>query len=300
MTDRSTVPPTTVRLNDPQRGIFSLTLACFFLAANDAAAKWATQSLPVGEVIFIRGAFAMVAVVIYAWLGPGLGRLRVVNWRGQWIRGLAMAIATFFFVASLALLPLATAISFMFTVPIFTALVVPMLLGEVVGFRRWAAIVVGFAGVIVLVRPTGEGIGWIALVPLAAAAFSGFRDAFTRRLADTETPLAILFFSMTLETLLGLASLVYERRMPDFDTVLVLLLAAVVFGLAQFFTIDAFRRAEAATVAPFRYTLLLWAGLWGYLIWGDVPDEWTVGGAAIIMACGLYILFYESRRVRSS
>lgn len=277
-----------------------MTAACLFLAANDAAAKWGTQSLPVGEVIFIRGAFAVAMILIYAWLGPGLRVLKVRDWRGQSIRGATMMMATFFFVWSLALLPLPTAISFMFTVPIFTALSVPALLGETVGVRRWAAIAVGFVGVIVLVRPTGAGLGWIALVPLACAVLSGFRDAFTRRLSDTETPLAILFFSTVLETVGGLAALPFAWRTPDLETVSILALAAVLFGFAQFFTIDAFRRAEAATVAPFRYSLLLWAVLWGYLFWDHVPDEWTLIGAAIIMACGLYILFYESRRVRSS
>ncbi len=277
-----------------------MTAACLFLAANDAAAKWGTQSLPVGEVIFIRGVFAVALILIYAWLGPGLRMLKVRDWRGQSIRGVAMVAATFLFIWSLALLPLPTAISFMFTVPIFTALAVPALLGEIVGARRWAAIAVGFVGVIVLVRPTGTGLGWIALVPLACAALSGFRDAFTRRLSDTETPLAILFFSTVLEAAGGMATLPFAWRLPDLETVAILALAAVLFVLAQFFTIDAFRRAEAATVAPFRYSLLLWAALWGYLFWDHVPDEWTLGGAAIIMACGLYILLYESRRARSS
>jgi drug/metabolite transporter (DMT)-like permease len=295
-----TVSAPAARLNEPPRAIACMTAACLFLAANDAAAKWSTQSLPIGEVIFIRGVFAVALIAIYAWLGPGARALKVRNWRGQSIRGGAMVAATFLFVSSLTLLPLPTVISFMFTVPIFTALSVPALLGESVGVRRWAAIAVGFLGVIVLVRPTGAGLGWIALLPLACAALSGFRDAFTRRLSDTETPLAILLFSTALETASGMATLPFAWRMPDLETVAVLALAAVLFVLAQFFTIDAFRRAEAATVAPFRYTLLLWAALWGYLIWGDVPDEWTVGGAAIVMACGLYILFYESRRARSS
>lgn len=275
-----------------------MILAGVFLTANDAGAKWGTQSLPVGEVIFIRGMFAVAIITLYAHMAHGLGVLRVQNYRRQTVRGLSMVVATFCFVASLHYLSLPTVTSFMFTVPIFTALFAPTLLGESVGLRRWLAIGVGLIGVLVLARPSGGGIGWVVILPIACAAISGFRDAYTRRLSDAETSLAILFFSTALETAFGAASLAIEWRMPDWEILGILALSGLLFVLAQFFTIEAFRTAEAATVAPFRYTLLISAAFWGFIIWGDLPDEWTLAGAAIIMACGLYILFYESRRVR--
>ena len=165
------------------------------LTANDAASKYLVQSYPVGQVICLRQMATLLVIIPYLTLTQRWGQLRVVNWNGQFVRGLLFVIGSAFIVWSLRELPLATAITMLFASPIFMVLFSAPVLGERVGRHRWIAVVGGFAGVLIIMRPGGEAFQWALLMPVIGAMVNALRDVFTRKLSRTETSLAILFWS---------------------------------------------------------------------------------------------------------
>ena len=294
-------PPsqTPLRVHNPRLGITLLVTAGFFLTANDAAIKWITETLPVGEIMFLRAAAAIVFIGAYAALFPGLKELRVVSFSGQAARATMMLVSVVCYVSGLQYLQLADQIAAGFTTPFFIALIARPVLGEPVGLHRWLAIIVGFAGAIVLLRPSSTGIQWAILLPLAAALSAAVRDVITRRISVTETTLAMLFYTSLLECAAGLATAPFGGWVwPGYEILALLALATTLFIAAQFLTIEAFRNAQAAVIAPFRYALLIWGTLWGLVIWGHLPDAWTLTGAGIIVGSGLYMYTRETQANR--
>ena len=257
-----------------------------------------TDSLPVGEIMFIRGAFSLLMILIYVVAVPGIRELRVVNFGGQALRAASMLVSISLYITGLQYLQLADQITAMFTTPFFIALLARPILGEQVGLHRWLAIVIGFAGAVVLLRPSTAGIHWAILLPLGAALTSGLRDVITRRISLTETSLAMLFYTSLFELAGGLATLPFGWVMPSLEIVALIGFAAALFLAAQFLTIEAFRNAQAVVIAPFRYALLIWGTLWGVAIWGDLPDRWTLAGASAIIGSGLYLFYRETRLAR--
>jgi len=287
------------RTHNPKLGVPLLLAAGFFLTANDAAIKWVTGSLPVGEIMFIRGAFSLLMILIYVVAVPGLKELRIVNFGGQAVRASSMLVSISFYISGLQYLQLADQITASFTTPFFIALLARPLLGEEVGLQRWLAITIGFVGVVILLRPSTSGIHWAILLPLGAALSSALRDVITRRISLTETSLAMLFYTSVFELVGGLATLPFGWVVPSLETVALIGLASTLFLTAQFLTIEAFRNAQAAVIAPFRYALLIWGTLWGLAIWGDLPDAWTLVGASAIISSGLYLFYRETRGSRT-
>ena len=290
------VPQAPSRTHNPRLGIILLVTAGFFLTANDAAIKWITETLPVGEIMFLRSAVSVLMILAYAALFPGLKELRIVSFGGQAVRATMMLVAVVCYVTGLQYLQLADQIAAGFTTPFFIALIASPVLGERVGLHRWLAIVVGFAGAVVLLRPSSAGIQWAILLPLGAALASAMRDVITRRISVTETSLAMLFYTSLLECAAGLAAAPFGGWVTPSSGILALLaLASMLFMAAQFLTIEAFRNAQAAVIAPFRYALLIWGTVWGLVIWGDLPDAWTLTGAGIIVGSGLYLYYRETQ-----
>ena len=283
------------RINAPGRAIAYALLSSFLLTSNDAVVKWISGDLAVGEIIFLRGAVSIVAILAYAARHGGFAALRVSNWRGQTVRGACMVGGTFLFVTALGRMPLADVITLVFIAPILIAAVSPFALGEPVGWRRWSAIVCGFVGVIVMLRPGAE-FYWAALLPLAAASLGATRDIVTRRINLTESSLAMLFYTTVMETLAGLATAPFGWQMPSVGTLLLVAATALLFATSQFLNIESLRFAQVVAIAPFRYAHLIWAVGFGYLLWGDIPDGWTMSGATIIVASGLFIFYRETRR----
>ncbi len=265
------------------------------LTLNDAVLKWLTASYPTGQIVFMRSIFVMILVGVIAWRFGGLQTLRVVNLRGQLVRAGTMTVATLLFVTSLRLMPLADAIAIAFAAPLFVTALARPLLGEHVGWRRWAAVLVGFGGVLVMFRPTGEAVRLVALLPLGVALASALKDIVTRRITATESSVAILFITTLVLAAAGLVTVVGGWRAITLFDFGLFAVGGFLLGGAQYLTIEAFRYAEAAVVAPFEYSAVLWAILYGFLIWGDVPDRWIISGSAIVIASGLYILHRESR-----
>lgn len=263
------------------------------LTINDALVKSLAASYPAGEVLFIRGMFVMPWIFLIAWKAGGWSTLRVRSFKGQALRGVCVIASAFLFITGLQLLPLADAIAAAFSGPLFVTAMAPVVLGERVGWRRWLAVLAGFVGVLFMVRPGTGALQWAILFPLSAAMFGGMRDLITRRISQTESTVAVLFTTTAIVMFSGLCSIVFGWEPLQLAHIPYFAASGFLLAGAHYTIIEAFRLGEAAVVAPFKYSSLIWAIALGFLMFGDLPDGWTLLGATIIVCAGLYILQRE-------
>ncbi|MCH7937013.1 MAG: DMT family transporter [Proteobacteria bacterium] len=284
----------------PGRGITFTILGGALLTTNDAVLKWLTSDYPVGQLMFIRGLFVFLPVMLIAWRAGGFGLIRVNSFRNQSLRAGFAFTSGFFFITGISFLPLADALAITFAGPLFVTALAPKMLGEYVGWRRWSAVLVGFAGVVVMLRPGGEAMQWAALFPLGASLAGALRDLTTRKMAGQETSVSIMCFSTAVIVLAGLCTWPFGWAPLVLEDLALMALSGMLVGGAHFLLIERFQWAEAALLAPFKYTNMIWAVLFGFVIWGDVPDVWMTTGAALVIAGGLYIFRRESRHINSA
>ena len=274
-----------------------MIVSTLVLTIQDAIAKWLTADFHAGEILFYRGIFTFIPIFILVAWARNWQVLISRDLKSTLIRAVLGAATSIFVVLSFVYLPLATALAIIFLNPIIlTALSVPTL-GERVGWQRWIAVLIGFAGVLIMVRPSGGGVPYFYIFPLVAALLASLRDVATRRLRGTDNSLSILFYSMLVSILAGGASLpVLGSHWPSLFDWGLLAAAGILAAVAHLLIIQALLLAPASTVAPFRYLSLVWAVVIGYGVWGDVPDQWKLAGAALVVGAGLFILHRELKR----
>jgi drug/metabolite transporter (DMT)-like permease len=277
------------------RGILLMLVTMFFFVAGDTAAKLLTRDYPVIEIVWGRFVFHLAFLLLFFLSRGRTPSLRSRRLPLQLLRPLFQVLGTTFFFFALMHMPLATASALFFAQPLLiTALSVP-LLGENVGPRRWIAVLVGFLGVIVIIRPVGV-VQWSALLPLATAASSALYQIATRAVARTDPVETSLLFTALFGAVAASLVLPFDWHRPDTAGWALLAASGLLSGTGHFCIIHAFRHAPASTLAPFSFTQLLWATLSGFLVFGDLPDPWTLVGAAIIIASGLYVFYRERAR----
>jgi drug/metabolite transporter (DMT)-like permease len=277
------------------RGIVAMTIAACLLTLNDAVSKHLTEHYPIGQVLALRQAAAFLVILPYAWMFTGMEALRSVNHGGQLLRGVLFIGSTVFTVTSLSVLPLSFVTIMLFSSPLFVALMSVPMLRERVGLHQWIAILIGFGGVLLIVRPAGGEFAWIMLLPVLAALINGTRDALTRRLSRTDSSISMLLWSGVAVMLAGICTWPFGWNAVDPEGAMWFLAAGLFNAAAHFVAIEAFRLGNAAVVAPFRYTGLLWAMLVGFLFWREVPDAWMLAGAAVVVCAGIYMLRHGRR-----
>lgn len=278
------------------RGIGLMAISVLLFSSMDVLIKWTSDlGYHTAQVIFFRNLFALVPVVFFVARAGGAASLRVRDPWGHVWRGGAGVASMFGFFGALALLPLGDAVALGQSGPIFlTALSVP-LLAEKVGVRRWTAVIVGFAGVIVMTRPGAGVFDPAALLAIGGAFFYAIAMIMVRKLNRSESPAAIVFwFTMIALTVSGLV-LPFVWVTPDWLGFVGLASIGLIGGFAQLTMTYAFRMAPVAVIAPFEYLALVYAMTFGFLFWHEVPDAWLITGAAIVAASGLYILHRETR-----
>lgn len=278
----------------PARGIAYALLGVFLFSAHDVLVKWLVADYPVLEIIFFRSLAALIPCALFVRREGGVRALRTRRRSLLLLRGLLGVSAFGPFYLAYAFLPLADVIAIGFSAPLFVTALSAPLLGEKVGWRRWAAVVVGFLGVLVMVRPGSTMFEAAALLALAGSALYALAMIVTRRLVATETTAAVIVFANLVYIAVGGLSLPFRWVAPSAGDALLLAALGLITGCAQFWMTQAYRYARAATVAPFDYTALIWAVLFGYLIWGDVPGVGVALGASLVIATGLYILRREA------
>jgi len=268
------------------------------LTLNNAFLKTLTSDYPPGQLIALRAAFVFIPIALIAWRNDGLESLKINSIGGQSIRAGFLVATQFLMVTSLGLLPLADVTALSFSGPlVITALAGPML-GEQIGWRRWAAVVVGFSGVLIMVRPDPEIFRIAAVLPILAASSGALRDLVTRRISTGESSIAILCFSTSAVLLAGLVSMLFDHVPLNMADLPLLAVAGCLQGAAHFILIEAFRHGEAAVIAPFKYTALPCAAVFGFLLFGQIPDIWIITGAMPVICAGLYIVHRERLKHR--
>ena len=279
----------------PIRGITHMVFAMFLLTAGDALTKHVGSHLPIGQVIFFRALFIYIPIAVLVYGSGDLKILKVTDRKGLAIRAICYACATTGIAISMVLLPLADAVALLFAGPLFvTALATPML-GEHVGLRRWAAVIVGFVGVVIMLRPTPDAIQILAIIPIVAALFSALRDVTTRRISTTESSTAMMFWSNALLLVVAAFTFPFGWLPMTLNDLWQLAVMGVIVGIAHWVMIEAYRLSEAALVSPFKYSGIVWGALFGYIFWQTVPDAFILTGGTLVVASGLYILHRETR-----
>ena len=269
-------------------------------AVEDMFLKWAAADLPAGMVIFVAGAFGAPVFAVMA-RGSGqriLTRAALHPW--VLLRNAGEMIGTFAYIKALALVPLSTVSAMLQALPLAVTLGAALLLREPVGWRRWSAIAVGFAGVIVILRPGLDGFRPEALWVLVTVAGLALRDLATRLLPATSSTAQVSCWGLMSVAVLGAVMMIPGGAVwPDAGDVAVLS-GALVFGTAGYWAVvAASRTGEVSVVSPFRYARLLFAIAIGAFVFGGNPDALTLIGAALIIGSGLYALARERARKRA-
>ena len=277
-------------------GIASIIAAIFFFSMMDGVAKWLGQSYTPIQIAFFRNLFGLLPVALIIWQGGGLGALRTRHPWAHVLRAVLIWLALVTFFAGISIMPLAEAVAIAFAAPLFVTALSQPIAGEPVGPRRWAAVLVGFLGVLIIVRPGAATFRPEALLVLLSALCFAVAMLVTRRMVRSETNAALLFYT-TIGGLLanGVLLPLFWSAPPAGDLGLFVLLG-LIGGVGSFLMVVAYRHAPAAVIAPFDYSALLWSTLIGWLVWRDVPETAVWLGAAVVVASGLYIIQREAIR----
>jgi drug/metabolite transporter (DMT)-like permease len=290
--------PAPARADRPFRGIALILASTVFLGTSDATSKYLSGTLPSIEIAWIR--FLVFALIMVPAMLPGspLYALRTSRLGLQGLRGAALLGSSLLFISGLRFLPIAEASATSFISPLFVTALSIFLLGESVGVRRWLATAVGLIGVLIILRPGTSAFHLAAFFPVVSALAWAGTLVMTRMLSGKESTITTMTYSsiVGLGILTALVPMVWVA--PSWHDIMFGILIGVSSTAGQWIVVLAFRYADASVLAPFSYTQLLWVSILGFLVFGEVPDVWTVTGAAFIVASGLYTAHRE--RVRRS
>lgn len=274
-------------------GILLTLFGILMFSLNDVMGKWLVSTYSVGQVLLIRSLAALVVLLPFIHRAGGWRRL--VRPERPWLQLFRVAVSSaevYLFYFAVMSLPLADAMTYWMAAPIYVAALAPLLLGERVGWRRWTAIVVGFLGVLVALRPSAATLTPAAFVAIVGSLAFAFMLITSRQLRGTPD-MTLVFWQMVGAGLLGLMTAPFGWVTPTGLDFSLLTLLGVVALAAHVCINRALKLGDAATLVPFQYTLLFWAVVFGWLVFGDVPSLHMLAGAAIIVGAGLFIFFRE-------
>lgn len=271
----------------------AIGMACFTF--NDATVKFVAEEMNMGQVMLVRSTIATVLIVALAWYQGMLIPIRQALHQMTILRVIGEVVGTITFLIALVHIPLALTSAILQSLPLLVTLGAALFFGEPVGWRRWVAIIIGLAGVLIIVRPGQEGMSPYVLLIVVTVIFASLRDLATRRVPKTIPVLMISALTSVGVGVAGAAMIVPLGGWTPMSTTntFLLILAACCVMAAYHFLILAMREGEISFVAPFRYTSLLWAILLGFLFFGDLPDMPMIIGSIIVIGSGLYTLYRE-------
>ena len=277
-------------------GVGLMLLSMFVFSAVDTIAKVLTTDFHPLQIVWTRqlglvvGVFVMIAV-------RGVSLFQTNHRKLQLVRGLMAALSAALFVTAINFVPLADAIAVTFIAPFVVTMFSALLLKEKVGIHRWSAVIVGFLGTLIILRPGFDGFEPALLLAVLAAVLFAFRQIISRYLSGsdkTETTIAYTALVAVLVLVIPLP-FIWQTPVSGFHIFLMAVMA-ILAGLGELLVIKALEVALAVVVSPVHYTILIWGSLYGYFVFGDFPDYWTWGGAVIIILSGLYTLYRERKR----
>ena len=276
------------------RGIVLMLIAVGLFVVMDTTAKYLSQSYSVLEVMWARYLFHALTLVVFL-RKRLIFTLRTERPLLQLLRSTTLLAGTGFFVFGISFIPLADASAIFFLAPILvTALSMP-LLGERVGLRRWIGVLIGFIGAAIVIRPGTGMMNVGSLLILAAAFVYAIYMITTRVLNRTDSALTTTVYSSVVGTVACCIAAPFVWVMPDAKSWALMVMLGILGAISHYILILSFRYAPAAVVSPFDYSRLIWSVLFGVIIFGDIPDVWTIVGSLVIAASGLYILHREQK-----
>lgn len=286
---------------DNLRGIVLMLASMALFAMEDMFIKWAAQGMPTGQIVFVAGAFGMPVFALIARRKGARVLTRAALHPAVLWRGLGEMTGTIAYVTAIASVPLSTVSAVLQAMPLAVTMGAALFMGERVGWRRWSAIAVGFAGVLLVIRPGLEGFRPSALWVLITVAGLALRDLASRAIPAEYSDAQVSAWGLAAVMLLGVMMMAGsgQAQLPGPGQA-ALLLGMLIFGTAGYWAITAATRiGEVAVVAPFRYSRLVFAILIGAFVFAEPPDALTLCGAALIIASGLYSFARERVRKRA-
>jgi drug/metabolite transporter (DMT)-like permease len=278
------------------KGVVLMIAATAFFASADTIAKQLAGSIPPVQIAWLRY-FVFVLILVPIVIGRyGASALRSANPKLQIVRGLGMLGSALLFMTGLAFLPVADATAIFFISPIAITALAVIFLGERVGWRRWLAAFVGLAGVLIIIRPGASAFQAAALLPFLAAFAWATASTITRRMSGSDLPITTLVYSALVGIVTLSAMVPFWWITPSAPQLWLALAMGILSTAGHGLVVLAFREADASIIAPYAYGQIIWAGALGFIAFGAVPDGYTVLGALVIAASGIYISYRERRR----
>ena len=278
-----------------QSGIFWMLVTAFFFVCVHTTGKFLLTRYPLGQVVWGRYIFHLILALVI--LAPQLARLtRSGNLRLQLLRSLLMLGSTTFYFAGVQYLSLTEANAINFMTPVLVVILAQPLLGERVGLQRWIGVAIGFAGAMIVIRP-GSGLMDLAagILLLSALCNAGYQLS-TRKLGAIDDPLTMLLYTALVGSIGASLVVPFTWEPIELEGWLLMVLIGAFALIGHFALIKAYRLATAPTIAPFSYSILIWSAAFGYLIFDQLPDVWTILGAGIIVIGGFVILRARAER----
>ena len=291
-----------MKLTDNVFGAILMAVSMLSFISNDALMKFLFQTISVEQGIFMRGLVSVPLLALIAYLRKSLFvRIDWRNWRVILTRAFAELAATMAFLTALSHMPLANITAILQALPLTVTMFAAIFFGEQVGWRRWGAILAGFIGVLIIIRPGGDGFNEYAVLAIVAVACVTVRDAITRRL-DRSVPSLFVAFISAIPIFIygGVATATTGWTIVSGAIIGIVVVAAIAITCGYLFAVMAMRNGEISFVAPFRYTGMIWAILFGFLLFGDLPDAATILGTMIVIGMGVYAFHRERIRQRAS
>lgn len=276
-------------------GIVFMCLGIFLLISLDVTARWLLEIYSLPQLIFLRSVFSVALMFVFAASRRQMGKLRTNRIGWHVLRSLLMAGSMLTFFHALRFIPLADIAIFVFAAPLIVTALSQPFLGEKVGPQRWGAVIAGFVGVLIVLRPGSGSVHPAAIYALIGATFYAGLALTSRKLAGSESTLSLSLYIFAVPMLItGFACIPGWQNPTPVDWSL-FFLCGLLGGLGIACVNAAYQRAPVAVVAPFEYTALIWAAAAGFVFWDEIPSAYAWAGAAIITTSGLFILYRETR-----
>ncbi|MDH5559004.1 MAG: DMT family transporter [Alphaproteobacteria bacterium] len=277
-------------------GAIHMVIGLFLFGVMEVLIKWQVADYPVHQLVFFRASFGLIPCLVLVWQAGGLSTLKTTRPFEHLLRSLVGLSAMWLVFSAYETMHLADVGAILFAAPLFLTAMAGPVLGETVGARRWSAVMVGFVGVLLILKPGTTALQPAAVGVLGAAFLFAVAMIFMRRLGTTESAATITFYLSVFIVLVSLVLIaLFGWVTPTPADFLALAMIGLIGGTAQLFLTQSLRLGEAAVVSPLRYSSIIWAVLFGYLFWGSLPDAMVVTGLVIVISSGLYILHRETR-----
>ena len=283
-------------LNNNIKGALLMSFAMASFNFNDAMIKLVTPDLTTGQIMSIRGAMTSALILLVAWRWGALRPVSLLLDRWILLRTAGEIVAAITYIYALSMIPLPNAAAILQALPLAVTMGAALFLGEQVGWRRWVAILIGFLGVMVIIRPGAEGFSSASLLVVGSVFGAATRDLATKKIDPAVPSLMISLIAAIAITITGALMIGVTGTWQPVSTHNFLIMAfgsVMLFGAYQTI-IMAMRTGEISFIAPFRYTSLLWAIALGIVLIGEMPDRWMLAGSAIVVAAGLYAFYRET------